>query len=392
MQNVTSNQLKLFNMLNIAFKMLVHSRKKLIGMLIGATFSAFMIMQQPSIYQGIADRMVAQIQAVAEPDLWVMRPDSEAFNYPVNFLATDVYRIRSLPGVLWAVQLYRDWMTLTHLKTNRTMPWEIVGVDPVTLIGLPKDLIAGNREAIRQSNSMIVDGYSLKQFGTNAQDSLSIGTPFLDTGKRTWTIVGISKPLRTYMVEPKAYVLSTHLPSLLYRPSFILVKVKPHINIKEVAATIKKRTQYDALTRDEFKKRALYFFRVKTPIMIIFICVAALGFIIGLIIMWQIFSNFILTHLHQFGMLKMLGLSNKMITKMVLFQAFMIGGGGFCLGLLLTNLFGLIFHDTTIAFHLTFNIILLGILGTLIIITLSSLFSILKVLKMDSVELCRDAN
>lgn len=108
--------------------------------------------------------------------------------------------------------------------------------------------------------------------------------------------------------------------------------------------------------------------------------------------MWQIFTNFVLTHLHQFGMLKMLGVSSSSLINMVLFQASIIGGLGYLIGLTLTALFGFILHDTTVAFHLTWQIILLGALGSTIVIVFSSYFAILKVLRLDTVELCRDSN
>ena len=59
---------------------------------------------------------------------------------------------------------------------------------------------------------------------------------------------------------------------------------------------------------------------------------------------------------------------------------------------LLGNRALVIFHDTNIAFHLTWNIALLGALGTAVIIGLSSYFSTLKVLRLDTVDLCRDLN
>ena len=211
-------------------------------------------------------------------------------------------------------------------------------------------------------------------------------------GRNNWVVTGISKPLRTYMIQPKAYTLSNHLPDLIHRPSFILVKVKKNADLREVALRIHQKTGYDALTQDEFVSRSLAFFREHTPIILIFICIAIMGFIIGLIIMWQIFNNFILTHLHQFGMLKMLGVSNRALRNMVLFQAFITGGIGYLMGLILALLFGLIVHDTQIAFHLTWKIALLGALGTAVIIVLSSCFSIIKVFRMDTVDLCRDLN
>ena len=382
---------KQLNLLKIAYQMLIFSRKKFIGMLIGSTFSAFIIMNQPGIYQGISDRLVSDIQAITEPDLWVMASTSRDFNAPTFFTGLDIYRIRSIPSVLWAKQLYRIWYPMKHLNTDNVKSWMLIGVDPDSLIGLPKTLLLGAKNNIHNSNALIIDGYALKQLETIDKKTIAMGDKLVE-GRNNWVVTGISKPLRTYMIQPKAYTLSNHLPDLIHRPSFILVKVKKNADLREVALRIHQKTGYDALTQDEFVSRSLAFFREHTPIILIFICIAIMGFIIGLIIMWQIFNNFILTHLHQFGMLKMLGVSNRALRNMVLFQAFITGGIGYLMGLILALLFGLIVHDTQIAFHLTWKIALLGALGTAVIIVLSSCFSIIKVFRMDTVDLCRDLN
>jgi putative ABC transport system permease protein len=379
------------SLLRVAFKMLVNSRKKFIGMLIGATFSAFIIMQQPGIYKGVTDRIVAQVRSITEIDLWVMGKDSHSFDLPKSFTPSDFYRVRSVPGVLWAVQLYRTWYLMKHPKTNQVRSWELVGVDPYRLIGLPKTMVAGERETIHRANALIVDGYSLKQMETDAKETVAIGDKMYE-GRNTWTITGIAKPLRSYMYQPKVYMASNHIPNILNRQSFILVKVKPGADVQQVAAAIEKKTHFDALTPEGFQARTLEFFRKKTPIVINFITVAILGFIIGLVVMWQIFSNFILTHLHQFGMLKMLGVSNSLLKKMVFFQAGIVGIGGYIFALLLAILFGFVFYDTIVAFHLTWRIAVLGFVGALVIVILSSYFSMLKVIRMDTVELCRDLN
>lgn len=379
------------NLFFVAYKMLVHSKKKFIGMVVGATFSAFILMQQPGIYRGVTDRLVAQINAIKGVDLWVMDKKSSSFDQPTHFNPMDIYRIRSIPGVRSAVQLYRLWYPLKHLKTKKTMGWQLIGVDPTTLKGLPTSMIAGLRSTILQANSIVIDGYSLKQYETAAKKTIRLGDK-MDAGGHKWVVTGITKPLRTYSYEPKVYIASHHIPNLLDHSSFILVELDSKADRVFVANEIHHITAYDALTPAEFSKRTMQFFRKQTPIIINFISVAVLGFIIGLIMMWQIFSNFILTHLHQFGMLKMLGVSNGLLMRLVAAQAAVTGGLGYFIGLLLTFLFGAIFYDTIVAFHLTWGIGLLGAMGTLVNIGLSSYFGISKVLRLDTVELCRDLN
>ncbi len=360
-------------------------------MIIGATFSSFIVMQQPSVYQGVTDRLVAPIRAVVPVDLWVMSQHSFAFDQPTKFKSTDIYRIRSVPGVQTALQLYRTWYPMKHFKTKKTQTWELIGVDPDTLIGLPKQMLEGDRDSIFHANSVIIDGYSLKQLETEHKKTIKLGDK-LTEGVNTWTVTAITKPLRTYMTEPKAYMVSHHLPDVLHTPSFILVTVKPSFNVDAVARDIEKKTKFIALTSEQFVDRSNQFFREQTPIVMGFVSIAIVGFSIGLVMMWQIFSNFVMTHLHQFGMLKMLGTSNHSLMQMVLMQASIIGGIGFLIGLGLTCIFGLLFYDTIIAFHLTWQIILLGMAGTTAVVLFSSYFGILKVLHMDTIELCRDPN
>ncbi len=379
------------NLFLVAFKMLVNSKKRFIGMVIGATFSAFIIMQQPSVYQGVTDRLVAPIRAITEPDLWVMGGGSFSFDQPTFFKATDIYRVRSVPGVLWAVPLYRTWYPIKHLQTKKQRNWDFIGVDPKSLIGLPKTMLSGERSAIQHANAVLVDGYSLKQMETESKKTIQMGDKLL-VGRFTWNVAGITTPVRTYMTEPKAYMLSSHIPGVLSLSSFILVKVKPSYDINQVANEIQKITKYLALTPSQFADRSNKYFRDQTPIVMGFVSIAVIGFTIGLVMMWQIFNNFVITHLHQFGMLKMLGLPNSLLMKMVLFQAGVTGGFGYLIGLLLTILFGLIFYDTVIAFHLTWQIVLLGAAGTALVVAFASYFGILKVIRLDTVELCRDSD
>lgn len=379
------------NLFRVAYKMLLNSKKKFIGMVLGAVVSSFIIMQQPSIYKGITDRLVAHIQYMTEVDLWVMGYGTPEFSTPSAFTPMDLYRIRNVPGVLWAIQIYRNSFNLFHPKTKQRMSWSFIGVDPDKLIGLPHTMIAGSRNSIYHANAIIVDGYSLKQMETATGQTIRVGDKLIDK-RHVWTITGITKPLRNYESSPMAYVLSSHLPDLLSTKSFIIVKVKPSYDIHQVSAAIRAYMGWDALTPDEFSLHSKLFFREKTPIIIGYIVTAMIGYAIGLMIMLQIFNNFIVTHLHQFGMLKMLGASNRSLIEMVFFQVGIIGLLGYTIGLLQVILFGICTFDTMIAFHLTWQIALQGVLGIMITMLISGYVSVLKVVRLDTVELCRDQN
>lgn len=373
------------NILKIAYQILINSKPKFIGMLISATFSAFIIMQQPSIYQGVSDRLIHTIQTIKPVDLWIMSASTANPDQPTHFDPIDRYRILSIPGVAWVQSLHRSWIWMKHTKTQKSLLWDVIGVESESLLGLPNKMQQGIRSDIRDPRAVIVDGYTLNQLNLHIGDRLT-------ENNRTWIIKGITYPIRTYAYQPKLYILNSHLPIEYANGSFFLVKIHPHANLEKIAKEIYLRTHYKALTPTQFSQETLQFFNKSTPIIIMFSAVAIGGFFIGLVIMWQIFSNFILTHLHQLGMLKLLGVSNNQLIMMVLFQASIIGGIAYLTGLSLVIILSLLLKNTDIACHLTPSIAFFGFMGTVCMIFLASYLSILKVLHLDSIELCHEHN
>ena len=59
----------------IALKMLMGDRAKFLGIVMGLTFSALLIMQQGSIFCGLMRRTAGQILDITGADLWVMDPN-----------------------------------------------------------------------------------------------------------------------------------------------------------------------------------------------------------------------------------------------------------------------------------------------------------------------------
>ena len=205
--------------------MLMYNRKKFISMIIGTTFAAFIIMQQPAIYQGVIDQLTKQILSINEPDLWVMTTNAEDFTDPPHVNMIDSYRIKSVPGVVWVRKLYRGWYTFYHPATGNTRDWQLIAVDPETLLGLPKEMLMGNSNQIRKTNAIIIDADSLKQLETNDHKTIALGDTLM-TDTKPWHVVGITKALRTFSAAPKAYITSNHLPNAMAWASFLLVKVR----------------------------------------------------------------------------------------------------------------------------------------------------------------------
>ena len=126
----------------------------------------------------------------------------------------------------------------------------------------------------------------------------------------------------------------------------------------------------------------MYFMKY-TGIPINFGIAVALGFIVGTAIAGQTFYNFTLDNLRHFGALKAMGASNKMLLRMILLQAMIVGLIGYGLGVGLAALFGWASKNSELAFRLPWQLLAISATAVTVICIFSALVSIMKVVKLE---------
>jgi putative ABC transport system permease protein len=110
-----------------------------------------------------------------------------------------------------------------------------------------------------------------------------------------------------------------------------------------------------------------------------------LGFFVGCAIAGQTFYLFTIENLKQFGTLKAMGMSDRLVVAMILIQALVVGGIGYALGVGLATLFGIVAQREMplLAFFLPWQVLVLTGIAVLLIALLSSLLSIRRVLVLE---------
>ena len=91
----------------IALKMLTGNRGKYLGIILGIAFAALLIAQQASIFCGLMLLTSGQIRDIQGADIWVMDPNVQFIDDIKPMSDNDLYRVRGVPGVSWAVRLYK---------------------------------------------------------------------------------------------------------------------------------------------------------------------------------------------------------------------------------------------------------------------------------------------
>jgi len=141
---------------SIALKMLIGDKGKYLGIIMGLTFASLLITQQSSIFTGLMTRTYGSITDLSQPDIWVMDPKVQFIDDIKPLQDTELFRIRSVPGVEWAVPLYKGLLK-ARLEDGNYQICNVFGLDDATLIGGPPVMIEGSLSDLRQQDAVIVD-------------------------------------------------------------------------------------------------------------------------------------------------------------------------------------------------------------------------------------------
>lgn len=381
----------------VALNMLVGDRAKFLGIIFGIAFAAFLMTQQMSIFCGLMTRTFGFVSDTNYPQIWVMDEKVQFIDDLKPMQDTQLYRVRGVEGVDWAMPLYKGLLR-ARLENGTFQTCNVVGVDDATLVGGPPQMIVGSLEDLRRADAVIVDdvgaeGKLAKPAPVDPTTGKPVGKPtplkvgdYLELNDHRAVVVGICRVSRTFQSQPVVYTTYSRATTFAPRErkllSFVIAGVRPGSDVKAVCARIKETTGLAAYTADEFKWKTVMYFVRFTGIPINFGISVVLGFLVGTAIAGQMFYNFTLDNLKQFGALKAMGAGNLRLLRMILLQALLVGVLGYGLGVGMASSFALI-PKGELAFRLLPQI-LMGTGGAITLIcVLSALLSIQKVMRLE---------
>jgi putative ABC transport system permease protein len=369
----------------IAVKMLVGDRAKYLGLIFGVSFATLLMTQQISIFMGIIGRTASQIVDVRDAEIWVMDNKVRYIDEIPGLSDLDLYRVRSVPGVAWAVKLYKGQVR-ARLENADFRNLILFGLDDASLVGAPKEMIVGELGDLRRPDAVIIDkaGYEYMWPG----EPYVMGREF-ELNDRRAVLVGVCKASAPFTTLPILYArystASGFVPKERHLMSFVLAQPEAGTPAKEVCRRIAEQTNFQALTQDEFFWKTVEYFLSSTGIPVNFGITILLGFVVGAAITGQTFYLFTIENLKQFGALKAMGVSNVRLIAMILLQAVAVGVLGYGVGLGLTATFfeatGGITHLAGL--HMTWQSAVGVGAAVLLIIVLTALMSIRRVLVLE---------
>ncbi|MDZ7628945.1 MAG: ABC transporter permease [Parvularculaceae bacterium] len=374
-------------MLRIALKMLMGDRAKYFALVFGIAFATLLMSQQVSIFIGLMTRTANQVLDIREADIWVMDPRVRYVDEVEALPDEALGRIRSVPGVGWALPLYKG-LAILRTPAGALNQVSLIGVDDASLVGAPRTWLAGDLSALKEPDAIVFDAQGAEFVWPGEDPVAAVGreAEINDYRVSVRGIADASAPFITFPIAYMRYSLAARItPPTRNKMSFVLVRAIEGQDPKALAETIANATGYQALTRIDFAWRSVNYYLTRTGIPVNFGITIALAVIVGVAITAQTLYLFVVENLKQFGALKAIGATNAQIAGMVLLQSAVVGAVGFGLGIGVCALF---FKVTTGVPALEGFVlrpeVLFGVGAVVaIIIVLASFGSLTKVFRVD---------
>jgi putative ABC transport system permease protein len=316
----------------VALRMLTFDTAKYLGLIFTIAFSTFLISQQASVFASLMTRTTSQIRDVSDASVWVAHPEHRYIDEIKPLSEDALTHVRGVEGVQWAVRLYRG---LSRAKapdgTFRTCI--TMGVDDATLIGLPRKMVLGESEALREPDAIFLDRFGYSYFFPGQEFKLGAELDLNDRRARVAGVIDSSAPFVTFPVIYTRYSLAlTYAGQERNTLSLILAQPEAGTTPDELAARIRERTGLTAMSSGAFAWQTIWFYIKNTGIPVNFGVVIMVGILVGIVVAAQTLYLFTLDNLKQYAALKAIGVKNLTLGWMVLAQSSVVGAIGFGFG------------------------------------------------------------
>ena len=348
----------------------------------GLSFSVLLITQQTAIFLGILLRSTGPLQNIGQADIWVASEHTYYVDQMRPLRDKVLYRIRSMPGVAWAEPFF-FFFAVVQLSDGSFTIVNVVGVDRMSMVGQPPEMIAGRLEDLRLPDAVVIDEMSQRQL-----NGAAVGDVIRLQDRRA-VVVGICRAKRGLLSKPLLYTTfdnaTQYVPLGRERVSYVLTKVKPDHDVQAVTAAINRLPDLWAFTADKMRWQSIKYILTETGIGLNFGLTVLLGLVVGLIVSIATFSQFTNDNLRHYAVFKAMGAGARTLIGMTVIQALVVTLISYGIGVGLAGLVSIWVRGPDVEFvaYFPWQLMVGVMLPLMICVGLGSVMSLRRVLRLE---------
>ncbi len=260
-----------------------------------------------------------------------------------------------------------------------------------------REELAMSRSQLSHPNTAIIDSFSKQNFGVDLSSDFKLPQT-VELADRSLQIVGKFTMGRDFANDGNLIMslenFAVYFPFRQTTPTEIVdlgaVRCVPDTSLQQAKADLIARLPMEVAvqTRDEFINREVRFWGRNTPIGVIFTIGSVMGFVVGVIICYQVLANDIADHLSEFATLKAMGYTTKYFFQIIIRQSLYLSFIGFFVGFGLSLiLFRFIESVTGLLMIMTWGRALIILALTIVMCIVSGMLALRKLISADPASL-----
>ncbi|OUL22152.1 ABC transporter [Nostoc sp. RF31YmG] len=335
-------------------------RSRFLVALSGVAFADLLMFMQLGFQSALYDS-ATRLHQVLRADVVIISNQARNLSFMSSFPRRRLYQAADVPGVKSAEAMYTNNVTWKNPQTHRETGMLIIGFNP----DQPAfNLLEVNRQlpTIKLPDTVLFDAASRGDY-KEAIAQVAQGKPVTtEIDRRTISINGLFTVGASFGADGSLITSDQNFLQLFPKRqagsvSIGLIQLQPGYEPKQVASALKSYLPKDdikVLTHEEFIAFEKNYWQTNTAIGFIFTLGVSMGFVVGVIIVYQVLSTDVNAHMKEYATFKAMGYNNLYLLGVVFEEALILAILGFIPGMTVSlGLYALTRGATNLPLYMT---------------------------------------
>lgn len=388
----------------LAWKNLTHDPRRLGAAVCGIGFAVLLMFVQVGFQNALYDSQVRLLDKL-EGEVFIVSSNRFAIAAETRFPIQKLYQARSTTGVASACPLYTEltasvFKNFAQGKTRKGYQIRSLGVDVDDPV-FKASVIGPHATALRAPMTALIDRQSdPEKFGDLVHDPQKLAEASVELSGERLNLVGTFDLGKDFVHEGNLVMHTSTFARLfpqrargadpLSAVDIGVIFVNDDADPREVRRALSARLgdAVSVYTRDELIDKEKSFWYTTTPIGAVFSAGKIIGFVVGVVICYQVIFTGISDHMAEFATLKAMGYSQAYFLHLIIVEAVWLAVFGFAPGALVSwGLYEWLAGQTGLLMQMTASTLAFVFGATVAMCIASGLLAVRKLLTADPASL-----
>jgi len=372
---------------------LSRERSRLIVALSGIAFADVLMFMQLGFQSALYDSNTKLSRAL-DADIVLVSPQARNTQNLGTFSRRRLYQAKDVPGVQSAEPFYSNIITWKHPDTRKETSIQVIAFDPdQPALNLPE--VNQQLDPLKLPDRVLFDRSSRGDYSQAIVRVEQGNSTTTEVERRTVTISGLFTLGASFGAD--GILVASDQTFLHFFPrreaasaSLGLVKLAPGYDSAQVAAELRSYLSNDVrvLTHAEYVQFEESYWKTESPIGFIFGLGTSMAFVVGVVIVYQVLSTDVNSHLKEYATFKAMGYRNRYLLTIVFEEAIILALLGFIPGLVLPiGLYRLAANATALPIYMKSSRAITVLLLTILMCAISGAIATRKLQSADPADM-----